>query len=455
MTKVPKGWFSQSKKLIRPFKNKDRYHFLNKLGHGGLANVSSFIDRYLYRVVAVKELKKKYEDNPHLTSALITEMRLLSYLDHPGIVPVYDAFVKRNGRLRYSMKLIDGVLLTSLLEKRRKVSLNQFLNIFKKICDALAYVHDRGVLHLDVKPDNILVGKYGEVMLMDWGNAMLYNLDLYYDHFKRNLEDTSLIPLDEEADNLILGTPNYMSPEQTNQQRKYLKPSSDIFSAGIILYEMLTGDQPFVGLDETADIMEQIRNLKPKPAHKVNRDIPVMLSMICQKMIEKENKNRYQNFREILGDIDEFFNSGQAFLTREFQAGDIIFHEGDKGDYSFTILSGSVEISKKVDGEKKTLAVLGKNEIVGELAIFSKMPRNATVTVLEPTIIRVMDERSVEKELEKLSPWVGKMITALSERFIGLNEKIVRMNRDQKSDIIQESDSLEIEIPDQPQRRDG
>lgn len=431
MFSVIKKWFSESRRLVRPFKRKDRYHFLHKLGHGGLANVSSFIDRFLYRVVAVKELKKKYQDNQHLIRALITEMRLLSYLDHPSIVPVYDAYVNKKGTLRYSMKLIDGVLLTDLLEKHKKFTLNQYLGIFRKICDSLAYVHDRGVLHLDVKPDNILIGKYGEVMLMDWGNAMLFNPDLYYDHFKRNIEDISIIPLEEEADNLILGTPNYMSPEQTNQQRKYLKPTSDIFSAGIVLYEMLTGDQPFVGLDKTADILEQIRNLKPKSAHQVNRDVPVMLSMICQKMIEKDNKNRYQSFREIVQDIDEYYNSGQAFCTREFKAGEIIFKEGDRGNYSFTILSGSVEISKTVNGEKKVLAVLGKNEVVGELAIFSKMPRNATVIVLEPTIIRVMDERSVQKELEKLSPWVGKMITSLSERFIGLNEKIVRMNEKQ------------------------
>ena len=110
---------------------------------------------------------------------------------------------------------------------------------------------------------------------------------------------------------------------------------------------------------------------------------------------------------------------------QSFRPGDVFVQEGDKGDFAFTIISGSVEVSRMVGGVKKVLSVLGPGEIVGELAIFSNEPRTATITALEPTTISIMNRPSIEQEMQKLSPWVQKMITALSNRFIKLNEQMV------------------------------
>ena len=126
---------------------------------------------------------------------------------------------------------------------------------------------------------------------------------------------------------------------------------------------------------------------------------------------------------------DEFLNSGQAFSTRIYKPGDFICKEGEVGDYSFKILSGKVEVSKDTDGEKTVLATLGRGETVGELSVFSKMPRSATVVAVEQTTIRIMDKESVEKELEKLSPWVGNMISDLSKRFMDQNKKIIELEK--------------------------
>lgn len=433
MASLDKNMKAEYEKLLQLLKVKKRYHKLNPLGEGGLAVVSSSYDKFLNRIVAVKELKKDKRDNIYLFNAFLTEVKLISFLDHPGVVPIYDTFFTKDNEICYSMKLIEGIRLLSLFDYRAKgkdehgVTLNQFLDIFRKICETLAYVHDKGVIHLDVKPENIMIGKYGEVMIMDWGNARLYDPKPYYEYFEQHLDDVKLTDFEKEERNVILGTPHYMSPEQTNHPRDLLTPQSDIFSAGIILYVMLTGKHPFSIEYETREIMKQIRDHNPKPAHEVNIDIPIRLSIICQNMLEKDLKKRYRSFKVILEDLDDFYNSGQAFANRTYQPGEIIVREGESGDYSFKIISGKVEVSKMAEGKQKVLAELGKGEIVGELAVFTKQPRTATVKAIEPTTIRIMDKESVDKELEKLSPWVGNMIADLSKRFIEMNKKIVKM----------------------------
>jgi len=161
--------------------------------------------------------------------------------------------------------------------------------------------------------------------------------------------------------------------------------------------------------------------------HEVNVDIPLRLSTICSKTLAKSSKERYKNCRELLEDIRQCHDSCESFFRRSYQAGEVIFNEGDIGDYAFFIASGRVEIVKTHAGKPAVLAVLGKNEIVGELAIFTKQPRSATARAIEPTTIRIMNKADVDRELDKLSPWVGRMITCLSNRFLEQNDKILRL----------------------------
>lgn len=412
---------------------KDRYISLKLLGEGGFAQVHSFFDRSLNRVIAVKELKPASSENPDLLNAFVNEAKLVSYLDHPGIVAVFDTFLGSSGKPCYTMQMVEGQTLSSLLsapltERPAALPFTRALEIFIKICETLAYAHDRGVIHLDLKPDNIMIGRYGEVLIMDWGSAKIYDTVPYEKYLGRFMERPERLSLGKESEGFVLGTPYYMAPEQFTIRRNQCTPAADVFAAGIILYQMLTGTHPFM-VPKLEDLRHAIEHHNPPPVHEINVDIPMRLSQICEKTLEKSIINRYKNCHELLDDIKQCHDSCEAFVSRTYKAGETIFEEGAIGEYAFIIASGKVEISKIHDGAVKVLALLGKNEIVGELAIFSKQPRVATARAIEPTTIRIMNKVDVDRELDKLSPWVGRMITGLSKRFIGLNERLLTKDK--------------------------
>lgn len=428
------SWFSGKAdksiaRLLKLYHQPHRYQPLKQLGEGGLAAVSSCFDTYTSRVVALKELKAENLRSSFLVQSFINEVKLISYLHHPGLVSVFDTFMLDKSRICYTMTLVEGDSLATLLgtdelfSSGPRLSLARSVDIFTRIAETMAHVHDRGVIHLDIKPENVMVGRYGEVMIMDWGNARLYNPEPYREYLARSGSDDFPLTEDERR-NVVLGTPLYMSPEQTHTPRSLLTPASDIFSAGIVLYEMLTGVRPFQASE--ADVaMEKVRTYDPLPVHELNRDVPLRLSQICEKMLAKEPFDRYETFREVAAELSELRESGQAFSTRTYKPGEVIFSEGDPGEYAFSVLSGRVEIVKKDGDRSRVLATLGKGEIVGELALFTDHPRTATARAVEETTIRVMGADDVKGELEKLRPWVGDMVKALSERFIGLNEKLL------------------------------
>lgn len=419
------------RRLLQPYSSRERYRKVGDIGEGGLSRVSSSFDRFLNRIVAVKELKEEFLTDPDFLNAFITEVKLISYLDHPGVVTVYDTHLTENQQLRYTMRLVDGQTLQDFLGYQTRPDvvnenyLSDVINIFTKLCETLAYVHDKGVVHLDLKTENIMLGRYGEVMIMDWGNAYLFDASLYEAHVRKFLNDDSEAHIRLEVRDAILGTPLYMSPEQT-LSRNELRPTSDIFSIGVVIYELLTGQRPFAA-PTVDEIVEQVRTLDPPPVHVLNPDIPLRLSHIVQKMMRKAPDERHQSAHEILHDLQAAQTSGQAFPLWEIPAGQVIFHEGDPGDFTIRIKSGKIEISKQNQGTKMVLAELGPGDVLGELAVFSNMPRTATATTLEDTAVYLMRSAEVHAEMDKLSPWVSQMIHALSNRFDVLNKRVMEL----------------------------
>ena len=413
---------STTEQLLAALRKGDRYRTLAHIGEGGISDVESAFDHYLNRIVAVKKLKKKHLNIESVVRFFMNEIKLISYLDHPGVVSIFDAFLDEDKRPCYTMKVVRGVELSSVLESKTPT---QLLDIFVKLCQTLGYVHSKGVIHLDLKPANIMLGDYGEVMIMDWGSARLYDPGPYGEYLKEVPEAQG--PL-EECAGISSGTPAYMSPEQTTASREALTPSSDIFSLGVIFYQMMSRRMPFTGTD-TTEIFRQVRDCTPPALYRLKSEIPHRLSHICTRMLKKDPFDRYHGFHEVLSDMDAFRSSGMAFPVHTYQQGETIFREGDPGTFAFTILSGAVEISRVLNGRKMTLAMLGENEIVGELAIFNNQPRSATVRAAAPnTVIRVMDRKDVEDDLDKLSPWVDKMIRGLSRRFVDLNTLIAEID---------------------------
>ncbi len=409
--------------LLLEFRQSQRYRYVNDIGEGGTGTVKCYFDSYLNRIVALKQLKKVDPIKLRPLRSMIREARLISYLSHPGIVSIYDAFVDQQGNFSYTMKLIEGTSLEKFSRQQKRLTLTEYLEIFIKLFETMAYVHDKGVLHLDLKPSNIMLGHYGELLIVDWGNARLYDRRPYEDYLSKYGSAYKIEDL-EEKELFITGTPRYMSPEQTFSKREDLLPASDIFSVGILFYQMLSGHHPFRA-NNLSDLLKQIKEFDPPLLHNVNPKIPKRLSLICQKMLTKKVQERYQSFHEILNDIRELLNTGETFEIQTYQKGDIIFREGDQGGFAFVILSGKVEIITEVAGEEKQLAIFGKGECIGELSIFTKQPRTATVRVLEDTQIQILTEESIQKELDKLSPWVGSMISSLSGKFIELSRKYI------------------------------
>jgi serine/threonine-protein kinase len=423
-------------RLLAPLRTgRRRYRSLKKVGEGGLARVSSTLDTFLNRVVAVKELKPAAVRNPDLLRAFLTEAKLIGYLDHPGVVSIFDTYLVEKDKPCYTMPLLRGRTGDEIFDAppRAVGEIVERLNVFVKLAETMAYVHGKGVIHLDIKPENIMVGEYGEVMVLDWGNARLYDPEPYREYVAGLSEGSRLEEwFDKETEGIVLGTPAYMSPEQTSSSRRTLSPVSDVFSAGIVLYEWLTGEHPFIA-EGHGEVIGRIKAHHPPPMHELNPEVPRRLSRIGAHMLAKEPSARYRDFHAVLEELHELQRSGEAFDTRTVEPGETVFTEGEGGEYAFVILAGKVEVYRMVGGTKRVLATLGPGEIVGELAIFSDVARTASVAALEPTTIRIMGRADIEKELEKLSPWVDEMITGLCRRFIVLNDKLVDVAQPDKT----------------------
>lgn len=431
---------AEIKGYLDEFRDTERYQFIDQLGEGGYGDVKRYFDTHLNRTVALKSLNKESSNHPRRLRSLINESRLISYIDHPGVVSIYDAYVNEDDSFCYTMKVIEGEDLGTLLLKKgeEEMTLSHSMQVFTKVCETLAYVHDKGVIHLDIKPNNIMVGKYGQVMVVDWGNARLFDHGPYEAYLKEFGTESKVTDL-EEIENYVSGTPPFMSPEQTRHPRNSLTPSSDIFSAGVLLYQILTKRYPF-SIQTIKKFLDQLHNSNPPVPHKLRPSVPKRLSQICLKMLEKSTEERYQSFHEVLQDLEDFNNTGQAFNTQSYGRGEVIFEQGDVGEYAFLIVAGLIEITAEVDGDRRFLATLGEGQIVGELAIFNKEPRTATATAIVPSVIKIMTKDDIERELEKMSPWVGRIITSLSGKFVNLNERFLHYSIHHEQEAEQEAE---------------
>jgi eukaryotic-like serine/threonine-protein kinase len=212
---------------------------------GGMGAVYAAVDQKLCRRVALKVLDSP-DVNGELTSRLMREARILAQLEHPGIVPVHDVGTLPDGRVYYAMKLVEGSRLDRYIVQLD--SLPQRLRLFLRVCDAVAFAHAHGVLHRDLKPANIMVGFFGEVLVMDWGLAKILR------ERSLTLDDTSLVSSQKaESENdstrstvitshgTVLGTPGYMSPEQARGETERIDERSDIFSLGKLLEFIAVG----------------------------------------------------------------------------------------------------------------------------------------------------------------------------------------------------------------------
>ncbi|TAJ76515.1 MAG: serine/threonine protein kinase [Gallionellaceae bacterium] len=260
-----------------------RYEIVSELGQGAMGVVYKATDPLIDRVVAIKtiNLGLAQEEKEEYEARFYQEAKAAGRLSHPNIVTVYD--VGKSGDVAYiAMEFLQGREVRDMLNDGRALPVEQVLDIVSQVALGLAYAHEHGIVHRDVKPSNIMVIRDGHVKITDFGIA--------------RMESAAV----RTQTGMVLGSPKYMSPEQV--MGKLIDQRSDIFSLGVMLYEMLTGKAPFVGENVNA-IMYQTLNGVPPPPGTVNPAVPDMLNFIVAKALAKGLDDRYQNAKDMANDL--------------------------------------------------------------------------------------------------------------------------------------------------------
>ena len=261
----------------------DRYEILELIGSGGMANVYKARCHRLNRLVAIKILKSDLADNADFRRRFHDESQAVAQLSHANIVSVYD--VSTNPDREYIvMELIDGITLKQYMERRGRMDWRESLHFITQIMRGLSHAHSRGIIHRDIKPQNIMVLRDGSVKVADFGIACLANQGQ---------------TLTQEA----LGSVHYISPEQARGDR--IDVRSDIYSAGVVLYEMLTGRLPFEG-DSAVSVAIQHLSSVPLAPRDIDPSIPEPLELICMKAMNSDPNKRYASADAMIEDLEKF-----------------------------------------------------------------------------------------------------------------------------------------------------
>ena len=268
----------------------NRYELLELIGSGGMAMVYKAKCHRLNRLVAVKVLKSDFASDADFRRRFYDESQAIAMLSHPNIVSVYD--VSRSSPEYIVMELIDGITLKQYMERRGQLNWRESLHFITQIMRGLSHAHSRGIVHRDIKPQNIMVLRDGSVKVTDFGIAYLSN---------------SANTMTQEA----LGSVHYISPEQAKGNRPDAR--SDIYSAGVVLYEMLTSRLPFEG-DSAVSVAIQHLSSVPLSPREINPEVPEALEKICMKAMASDISKRYPTADAMLADLEEFRKNPDADL---------------------------------------------------------------------------------------------------------------------------------------------
>jgi tetratricopeptide (TPR) repeat protein/predicted Ser/Thr protein kinase len=273
----------------------DRYHVVQRLGEGGMGEVYLVRDRELDRDIALKVIRVDLSSSPMILERFKREIQLSSNVTHKNVLRVYD--LGEAGGVKFlTMQYVDGQDLATVMRREGRLPLPRVLDIFRQILEGLQAAHEQGVIHRDLKPQNILIDSRGRVLIADFGLA----------------KSVALGTLTEAGK--VIGTPHYMSPEQVKGIA--IDHRSDIYSLGIILYEMLTGSLPFTG-SSAYEVMIQRTTRTPRPASDHNPKIPKYLLKILDRCLQPQPELRYASTAEMLRDLDsQTFHSSLQYQVR-------------------------------------------------------------------------------------------------------------------------------------------
>ena len=389
-----------------------------ELGRGGMGRIHPATDRNLLRHVALKRLSKELAKEPFYRDGFIAEAQITGQLEHPNIVPVHELAIAANGVPYFTMKLVQGVSFDRWLRDPSRPlgsteRLEEGLEIMAKVCDAVAYAHHRGVIHRDLKPDNVMVASFGQVYLMDWGLARLT---------KTKPASGSLSQMEAPGP---VGTPAYMAPEQARGNPAEVDERADVFGLGAVLYEIVSGRTPYGDIDDPDRILRQACANAVIPIDQAAAGVGVSrrLRDIVARATDPNPAARYPSVVELRRDIVTFLRGGLHLPRKLFQPGAVIIREGDPGDAAYMIVSGRCRAHRSVGDGQETLAVMGSGDVFGEMALLLDEPRAATVEAVDRVTVLVLDKTTMTEGLG-IGGWTGALVRALAQRFRDLEHQV-------------------------------
>ncbi len=305
-----------------------RFRVLRPHARGGLGAVFVALDAELHREVALKHILDSHADDPVSRARFLLEAEITGGLEHPGIVPVYGLGTYGDGRPYYAMRFIRGDSLKEAADRfhadlalrsdpgRRSLELRQLLRRFTDVCNAIDYAHSRGVLHRDIKPGNVIVGKHGETLVVNWGLAKpLGRVEPGSDSGERTLIPSSASGSAETLPGSALGTPSYMSPEQAEGDLEHLGPRSDVYSLGATLYYLLTGRPSVTG--DVGEVLRAVQRGQFTPPRQLDPSIDKALEAVCLKAMAHRPADRYASPKALAEDVERWMADEPVSAWRE------------------------------------------------------------------------------------------------------------------------------------------
>jgi serine/threonine protein kinase len=312
-----------------------RYLIEGELGQGGMGVVYRARDEELHRDVALKVLKAQIADDPKLAARFLAEAEVTAQLQHPSIVPVYDVGRTPEGHVFYTMRLVTGRTLDELLDGRKpdpdawipspehagRWTLHRLLQAFAQACRAVAYAHGRGVAHRDLKPANIMVGRFGEVHVLDWGLAKIFGGVRAAGQPDAPIATT---PKSDTTLDTVIGTPAYMAPEQACGEP--VNPTADVYSLGGVLYKILTGKPARPG-NKAEALISLAQGVPPVPPRRIEASVPAALDVICCRAMAMDPSVRTQTAEALALEVESWLE-GRKLHQDDEDAGLLREHRG-------------------------------------------------------------------------------------------------------------------------------
>ncbi len=292
-----------------------RFEVLARHDRGGLGEVYIAFDRQLKRQVAIKQIRPKWRSHEEALQRFTREAEVTGRLEHPGIVPVYAMGEWDDGCQYYAMRFIEGQTLKQVIRDHHAsfdahspqdhmLQLRSLLNRFVDVCNTINYAHSKKVLHRDIKPSNIMVGPYGETLVVDWGLAKLLDQapddSLPGDLLASGSEESGSTPT---VFGRTVGTPQYMSPEQATGQLDQIGVKTDVYLLGATLFQILT-DQPPHYEDSAAKILSEVERGSVTPPSKIRPETPKALEAVCTKAMAADQSQRYESVADLAADVE-------------------------------------------------------------------------------------------------------------------------------------------------------